>query len=86
MPAILDPAVTLHIQDLARQVYRVLWCAGMARVDFFYTPAGDIYINEVNTIPWFTDISMYPKLIGLTGLSYPQIIDRLIQSALVPHI
>jgi D-alanine-D-alanine ligase len=54
----------------------------MARVDFFYTPEGKFYVNEANTIPGFTNISMYPKLWEASGMSYSELVDRLIQLAL----
>jgi D-alanine-D-alanine ligase len=57
----------------------------MARVDMFLTESGEIYINEINTIPGFTAISMYPKLWQVSGLSYGELIDRLIQLALDDH-
>ncbi|HXP45670.1 MAG TPA: hypothetical protein VN810_00260, partial [Terriglobales bacterium] len=61
-------------------------CAGMARVDFLMDPKTEkIYVNEVNTIPGFTAISMYPKLWAASGLPYPKLIDRLIQLALERH-
>ncbi len=57
----------------------------MSRVDVFLTPNGDIYVNEVNTLPGFTDISMYPKLWGAAGISYSAVISQLLQLALDRH-
>ena len=57
----------------------------MARVDFFLEKSGRIYINEVNTIPGFTSISMYPKLLEATGVTYRELIDKLIELALAEH-
>ncbi|HET7922381.1 MAG TPA: D-alanine--D-alanine ligase A, partial [Gammaproteobacteria bacterium] len=57
-------------------------CEGMGRVDFFLKPDGTLLVNEINTIPGFTKISMYPRLWALSGLSYAQLLDRLIQLAL----
>jgi D-alanine-D-alanine ligase len=57
----------------------------MSRVDVFLTPEGDIYVNEVNTLPGFTDISMYPKLWGAAGISYSDVISQLLQLALDRH-
>ncbi len=54
----------------------------MARVDFFLRPDGRVFINEINTIPGFTDISMYPKVFAESGIPYPELIDRLIRHAL----
>jgi D-alanine-D-alanine ligase len=55
---------------------------GLSRVDFFYTPEGEFVINEINTMPGFTPISMYPQMWAATGMSYPELIDELIQLAL----
>ncbi len=72
------------VHDLALRVYEVLGCKGLARVDFFLTSDGVVYLNEVNTIPGFTNISMYPKLWQASGLTYPQLIERLINEANIP--
>ena len=61
--------------------FEVLCCSGMARVDFFLRGRSEIFVNEINTIPGFTQISMYPKMWAASGLSYPRLIDRLIQLA-----
>lgn len=82
IPAELAPDLSEQVRDVAIKAYRVLGCAGLSRVDFFVTEARDIIINEVNTIPGFTSISMYPKLWQASGLSYPDLIDRLINLAL----
>jgi D-alanine-D-alanine ligase len=66
----------------ALDAFRALELSGMARVDFFLTPAGEVLVNEVNTIPGFTAISMYPKLWEASGLALPHLIDRLIELAL----
>jgi len=82
-PAPLEAEQASAAQQLALGVYRTLGCAGMARVDlFFVRETGDLWVNEVNTIPGFTSISMYPKLWQVSGLSYPELIDRLIDLAL----
>ena len=70
------------IQQTAVRAYRALCCEGMARVDFFLRPNGQVLVNEINTIPGFTKISMYPKMWEASGLSYPRLIDRLIGLAL----
>jgi D-alanine-D-alanine ligase len=62
--------------------YRVLCCEGMARVDFFLRANGQVVVNEINTIPGFTKISMYPKMWQASGISYSRLIDRLIKLAL----
>jgi D-alanine-D-alanine ligase len=82
IPAPLPTDLGEQVRDIALQAYRVLGCAGLSRVDFFVTEAGAIIINEVNTIPGFTSISMYPKLWQASGMSYPDLIDRLITLAL----
>jgi D-alanine-D-alanine ligase len=83
IPAPVSPEMTERIRDLALCVYRAIDCAGMARVDFLLSgETGELYVNEVNTIPGFTAISMYPKLWEASGISYPELIDRLIDLAL----
>ncbi len=85
IPADIDPSLVDRFQKLAAQAYKVLCCEGMARVDFFLTHTGEMFINEINTIPGFTKISMYPKMWEVSGLSYSDLIDRLIQLALERH-
>ena len=82
IPARLPKALVKEIQKIALQAYRTLCCEGMARVDFFLRPSGQVLVNEINTIPGFTKISMYPKMWEASGLSYPRLIDRLIRLAL----
>lgn len=82
IPAQLPDDLSDQVRDVALRAYQVLECAGMARVDFFVTEDRRIIINEVNTIPGFTSISMYPKLWQASGLSYAGLIDRLIELAL----
>jgi D-alanine-D-alanine ligase len=82
IPAELAPELSEQVREVALRAYQVLECAGLARVDFFVTDARDIVINEVNTLPGFTSISMYPKLWQASGLSYAGLIDRLISLAL----
>lgn len=82
-PAPLDAETTAAVRELAVRVYQTLGCAGMARVDLFLDRgAGDLTVNEVNTIPGFTSISMYPRLWALTGLDYPELLDELVRLAL----
>lgn len=86
VPAPLDGAAAEHIQDLAIRTYRAIDGAGMARVDFLMDgETGEVYLNEVNTIPGFTPISMYPKLWEASGLSYRALLDKLIDLALARH-
>ena len=82
VPAKLPENIVKEIQDCAIQTFKVLCCEGMARVDLFLKKNGEIVINEINTIPGFTKISMYPKLWEVSGISYPDLIHRLIQLAI----
>jgi D-alanine-D-alanine ligase len=82
IPARLPGPVRRRIQQLSVQAFKVLCCSGMARVDFFLRGKSEIFVNEINTIPGFTAISMYPKMWDASGLSYGRLIDRLIQLAL----
>ncbi len=85
-PAPLDDDQITAAQDLAVRVFRLLGCAGMARVDLFLErSSGRWWVNEVNTIPGFTSISMYPRLWGLSGLEYPALLDELVRLALERH-
>ena len=81
-PAKLDAGTVKRVQALAIRTFRALNCEGMGRVDFFLKPDGTLLVNEINTIPGFTKISMYPRLWALSGISYTQLIDRLIQFAI----
>lgn len=82
VPAPLPREAYQNIRAIALRAYRALGCCGMARVDFFYCEdSGDIVLNEVNTIPGFTSISMYPKLMIEAGMSYPELIGALIDCA-----
>jgi D-alanine-D-alanine ligase len=86
IPADLSPEQTAEIQRLAVECYRAVECEGMARVDFLLESAtGKLYINEINTIPGFTSISMYPKMWEYSGLAMPMLIDRLIELAIQRH-
>jgi D-alanine-D-alanine ligase len=86
VPAELSPAITEELRHLAVECYRAVECEGMARVDFFLESATDrLYINEINTIPGFTSISMYPKMWEHSGIPFPKLLDRLIQFALDRH-
>jgi D-alanine-D-alanine ligase len=85
IPVELPLKTTEEIQTMAIAAYRALCCEGMARVDFFLKENGDIILNEINTIPGFTKISMYPKLWMASGMSYSQLLDRLILLAIERH-
>jgi D-alanine-D-alanine ligase len=83
IPAPLSPELTERVRELAVEVYQAIDCAGMARVDFLLSgETGELVVNEVNTIPGFTSISMYPKLWEATGIPYSELIDRLIELAI----
>ncbi|HLG96255.1 MAG TPA: D-alanine--D-alanine ligase family protein [Bryobacteraceae bacterium] len=86
IPADLSPEKTAELQRLAVECYRAVECEGMARVDFLLETATDrLYINEINTIPGFTSISMYPKMWEYSGLAMPKLIERLIDLAIERH-
>jgi D-alanine-D-alanine ligase len=86
IPAKLTKMQVRRFQEYAVRAFRCLECRGMARVDFFLEkPSGRIYLNEINTIPGFTSISMYPKLWEASGIPYRELIDRLIQLALAEN-
>ena len=86
MPADLTPAITEELRRLAVECYRAVECEGMARVDFFLEEeSGKLYINEINTIPGFTSISMYPKMWEHSGIPFPALLDQLIELALDRH-
>jgi D-alanine-D-alanine ligase len=88
IPAPISEELMAQARAWAVQAYQAIDCAGMARVDFLLEKEGDppqLYLNEINTIPGFTSISMYPKLWAASGISYPELIDRLIELALERH-
>ncbi len=81
-PASLPEDIVSAIQAMAVHTFKTLGCDGLARVDFFLTPEGKLYVNEANTLPGFTQISMYPKLWMVSGMTYAGLIDRLLELAL----
>ena len=86
IPAKLTKAETKKVQDLAVAAFQAVDCSGLARVDFLMDPkTGKIFLNEINTMPGFTSISMYPKLWAASGLAYADLIDRLIQLGIERH-
>lgn len=82
LPALLPENIVSAIQELAVRTFKTLCCDGLARIDFFLTPEGKLYVNEANTLPGFTQISMYPKLWMVSGMTYAGLIDRLLELAL----
>ncbi|MGK7903776.1 MAG: D-alanine--D-alanine ligase family protein [Hormoscilla sp.] len=86
IPAPVPAEITGKIQEMALEAFAAIDAAGLARVDFFYVEAtGEVFINEINTLPGFTATSMYPQLWAQTGVSFPQLVDRLIELALERH-
>jgi D-alanine-D-alanine ligase len=86
IPAMLAPGLAEHVRKLAVDTFKALDCAGMGRVDFFADEAkGHVYVNEINTIPGFTSISMYPKMWEASGLPFSQLLERLVDLALERH-
>ena len=84
-PAELEPALVRRVQELAAAAFQAVDACGMARVDFFLRPDGQVLVNEINTIPGFTAVSMYPRLWEVSGLPYPRLLDRLVELALEAH-
>jgi D-alanine-D-alanine ligase len=82
VPADLPPAVADRVRELSVRAYTALDCAGLARVDFFVTPALDVYFNEINTMPGFTNISLFPRMWSASGLEYGKLVARLIRTAM----
>jgi D-alanine-D-alanine ligase len=82
VPAQLPPHLTREVREAACRSFTALECAGLARVDFFLTPQDRIVVNEVNTMPGFTPISMFPRMWAASGVGYPELVDRLVTAAL----
>lgn len=81
----IDEDTLARMKEMAVKTFQVLCCEGLSRVDFFLKENGDLLINEINTLPGFTKISMYPKLWGLEGVNYPELIDRLLTLGIERH-
>jgi D-alanine-D-alanine ligase len=81
IPADIPDAVADRIDVLARRAYRAIGCRGLARVDFFVRPDGEVLVNEINTIPGFTPSSMFPRLWAAEGVDYPELVARLLAGA-----
>lgn len=82
VPADLPDDVAQRVRDMAQVAFRALECEGFARVDFFVGADGRVTVNELNTIPGFTPVSMFPLMWAASGVPYPQLVDRLLRSAL----
>ncbi len=85
MPAKISDDTVVKVQTIAKKAFKTLACSGMARVDMFLRSSGEIVLNEINTLPGFTRISMYPKLLQLSGIPYPELIERLVDLAIEKH-
>ncbi|MHC8357499.1 D-alanine--D-alanine ligase [Pseudomonas sp. LB3P81] len=85
VPAHISSEASERIRALAVEAFQVLGCSGLARVDVFLTDSGEVLINEINSLPGFTRISMYPKLWQATGMTYSELVSRLIELALEKH-
>jgi D-alanine-D-alanine ligase len=87
IPAHLPENVTQTIREMALQAFQAVDGAGLSRVDFFYVEqTGDVFLNEINTLPGFTSTSMYPELWGATGIAFPDLVDQILQFALAHHV
>ena len=75
IPARISQELSYQVRDIAVKAFKALDCSGLSRVDFFVTPAHEIFLNELNTMPGFTSISMYPKLWQATGMTYGALLD-----------
>ena len=82
VPARISAEAAGRVQELAVAAFVATDCEGMARVDFFVRPGGEVVVNELNTIPGFTATSVYAKLFEESGLPYPELLDRLVELAL----
>ena len=81
----LPESISAEIQRMSVDAFRAIDCAGLGRVDFLLAPSGDIFLNEINTMPGFTPISMYPRLWQASGIPYPELINELIELALARY-
>jgi D-alanine-D-alanine ligase len=85
VPARLEEATRARVRELAVEVFKRAGCAGLARVDFFVEDSGRVLVNELNTMPGFTETSVFPKLFEESGLAFPDLLDRLVELALERH-
>jgi D-alanine-D-alanine ligase len=85
VPAPLTDAETARVRELATSIFALAGCSGLARCDFFVEPGGEVLVNEINTMPGFTETSVYAKLLEASGIPYPELCDRLVQLALERH-
>ncbi len=85
VPAPIGEEAVRRVRELAIEVFALAGCSGLARCDFFVEPDGTVLVNEINTMPGFTDTSVYAKLFEATGIGYPELCDRLVQLAVERH-
>ena len=85
VPARIGDAATERVRDLAERVFKVAGATGLARCDFFVRDDGEVLVNEINTIPGFTSTSVFSKLWEASGVTYPEVCDRLVQLAIERH-
>jgi D-alanine-D-alanine ligase len=85
VPAPIGDDTIAQVCELAVSVFQLAGCSGLARCDFFVEPDGSVLVNEINTMPGFTDTSVYAKLFDATGIPYPDLCDRLVQLAVERH-
>jgi D-alanine-D-alanine ligase len=85
VPADLEEATTARVRELAVEVFELAGCAGLARCDFFVEEDGNVLVNEINTMPGFTETSVYAKLMEAADIAYPELCDRLVQLAIERH-
>jgi D-alanine-D-alanine ligase len=85
VPARLDDDALARVRELAARVFVVAGCSGLGRCDFFVRDDGEVLVNELNTIPGFTETSVYAKLFESTGIGYAELVDRLVTLAVERH-
>jgi D-alanine-D-alanine ligase len=85
IPAPIGDQATVNVREMAVSVFKLAGCSGLARCDFFVEPGGSVLVNEINTMPGFTDTSVYAKLFEATGTDYPELCDRLVGLAVERH-
>ena len=85
VPAPIAEPQAARVRELAAAVFTLAGCSGLARCDFFVEPGGEVLVNEINTMPGFTETSVYAKLFEAQGLAYPALCDRLVELAIERH-
>ncbi|HZO06344.1 MAG TPA: D-alanine--D-alanine ligase family protein [Solirubrobacterales bacterium] len=85
VPAPLEDETLARVRELAAEIFALAGCSGLARCDFFVEPDGEVLVNEINTMPGFTETSVYAKLLEASGIAYPELCDRLVELAVERH-